>query len=242
MRPLRIGLMMVLVVAAARAGAVEDKPAPRSARAALRAFNGLIGSWRATGTPEGTRAEKQRGFWTESMNWEWQFKGKDAWLKVDFDKGKHFAKGELRYLPDKDQYQFTVQTTAKESLSFSGPLQERRLVLDRVDENKKETQRLVITLLHANRFLYRYEVKAQDKPLFTQLYQVGATKEGVPFATAGSAAPECIVSGGLGTMPVTYKGQTYYVCCSGCRDAFKDEPEKYIKEYEEAKAKKAQGQ
>ena len=51
--------------------------------------------------------------------------------------------------------------------------------------------------------------------------------------------PECIVSGGLGTMKVTYKGKDYYVCCSGCRDEFKSDPEKYIKEYEERKKEKA---
>jgi YHS domain-containing protein len=38
-------------------------------------------------------------------------------------------------------------------------------------------------------------------------------------------------------MPVTYKGQTYYVCCTGCRDAFNETPEKYIKEFLERKAK-----
>ncbi len=26
-----------------------------------------------------------------------------------------------------------------------------------------------------------------------------------------------------------YKGQTYYFCCGGCPDAFKKDPEKYIK-------------
>ena len=36
-------------------------------------------------------------------------------------------------------------------------------------------------------------------------------------------------------MPISYKGETFYVCCSGCRDAFNENPEKYIKEF---KAKK----
>jgi hypothetical protein len=49
---------------------------------------------------------------------------------------------------------------------------------------------------------------------------------------------ECIVTGGLGTIAVSYKGQTYHVCCSGCRDAFNDDPEKFIKAFEEAKKKK----
>jgi YHS domain-containing protein len=33
------------------------------------------------------------------------------------------------------------------------------------------------------------------------------------------------------------QGVTYYVCCSGCRDAFNEDPEKYIKEYEAKKKK-----
>ena len=49
---------------------------------------------------------------------------------------------------------------------------------------------------------------------------------------AGDGKPECIVSGGLGTSTVTYKGKQYYVCCSGCRDAFNENPEKFIKELE----------
>ena len=30
-------------------------------------------------------------------------------------------------------------------------------------------------------------------------------------------------------MTVSYKGKTYPVCCSGCRDEFNDNPEKYAK-------------
>jgi YHS domain len=48
----------------------------------------------------------------------------------------------------------------------------------------------------------------------------------------------CIVTGGLGTSTVMYKGQTFYVCCSGCRDAFNENPEKFIKEWEAKKNKK----
>jgi hypothetical protein len=102
---------------------------------------------------------------------------------------------------------------------------------------ESETQRLVFTLLHANRFLYRYDTRASGKTLFSTHYRVGATKEGVPFA-AGDGRPECIVSGGLGTISVSYKGQTYYVCCSGCRVEFNENPEKYINEYNAKKNKK----
>src|SRR5207247_1150951 len=100
-------------------------------------------------------------FWTEAMNWSWQFKGADAWLKADYEKGKHFTKAELRYLPDKDLYRLSLTTLDKDTLAFEGRLKERVLTLDREDEKKKETQRIVVSLLHANRFVYRLETKPQ---------------------------------------------------------------------------------
>jgi YHS domain-containing protein len=214
----------------------EDKPSS-PAREALKPFNDLVGSWNGTGEPEGTRAEKIKGFWTETIDWEWQFKGDDASMKLTFDKGKYFAAGELRYVPDKKVFRLSATTPEKKTLIFEGPLEGKRLTLERQDPATKETQRLVFTFLHANRHLYRYEVKKDDSVSFAKQYQVGATKKGVPFATGGDSYPECIVSGGRGTIAVMYKGKTYYVCCSGCRDEFKDNPEKYIKEFE-AKQKK----
>src|SRR5947209_8586644 len=107
----RTALVTSLLLLAIPAAAAPPAKRPKEA---LQAFNDLIGSWRCTGQPEGSRAEKQRGFWTETLSWEWQFKGDDAWLVAAFDKGKHFTRGELRYLPDKDLYQLTVQTPGKE--------------------------------------------------------------------------------------------------------------------------------
>jgi len=237
MKGVWIGLAIMLVGLGVPETRARQKPGKKTPREVLKAFNSLIGSWRATGTPEGTREEKQRGFWTESMNWEWQFKGEDAWLRFTTDKGKHFVGGELRYAPDKDWFQLTVQTPAKESLIFSGPFKDHVLTLDRVDDKTGETQRLVLSLLHDNRFVYRYEVKSKERPLFARKYQVGVTKEGEAFAGRGDAQPECVVSGGKGTIKVVYQDKTYYVCCSGCRSAFTDDPEKYIKESEEKKAK-----
>jgi hypothetical protein len=231
----RIGGGLAVVALLLLGGAAPAEK--RSAREALQPFNDLIGSWRATGTPEGTREEKQRGFWTESQTWGWQFKGNDAWLTLVIDKGKHFQRGELRYLPEQDAYRLTLTTLTRENLTFEGKRDDRRLTLTREDEKKKETQQIVLSLLHANRYLLRYEARPAGKALFVRSYQIGATKEGEPFA-AGDGKPECIVSGGLGSMPVTYKGQTYYVCCSGCRDEFRENPEKYVREYEAKKKKK----
>ena len=48
----------------------------------------------------------------------------------------------------------------------------------------------------------------------------------------------CVVSGGVGKMQVSYKGETFWVCCSGCADAFKENPEKYIAEFKAKKGMK----
>lgn len=220
---------------------------PTTAKEALRPFNGLVGSWRGSGAPEGTREERAAGAWSETAEWVWQFKDKDAWLAVTFDKGKHFTKGELRFTPDTaaakntpgPKYTLTLTAPDKSAATFAGTFREKDkvLTLDRTDGPAGEEQRLVFSLLHHNRHLYRLETRpAGTTVAFTKLWQVGATKEGVAFADV-PMGPECIVSGGLGTIKVSYKGTDYRVCCSGCRDAFKEDPEKYIKEAA-AKAKK----
>jgi hypothetical protein len=212
----------------------------KSARDALKPFNELIGYWRAIGTPEGSLQVKQKGAWNETIKWEWEFKGNDAWLNASFEKGKYFVDGTLHYLADKDVFQMTLNTVDKQTVVFTGPLKEHLLTMEREDPKTKETQRIVISLLHNNRYLYHYEVKGAGKTFFSKQYLVGATKEGVPFALgSGEVGPLCVVSYGPPTTPVAYKGKTYYVCCGGCKDAFRAEPEKFIKEYDEYMAKLA---
>jgi len=217
-------------------------PEPKSAKDALQPFNLFVGSWKGTGYPDGTKEERASGFWQETVAWEWLFKKDDVAVVGTVEKGKHFAKLELRYSPEKKLFQLTATAPDKTTQTYAGTLttgktKEHILTLDRTDDTT-ESQRLVFTLLHHNRYLYRFETKPTDVKTFTRKYQVGATKEGEPFADVPKG-PECIVSGGLGKIPVTYKGQTYYVCCSGCRDEFKSDPAKYVAEYEEKqKAKK----
>lgn len=230
--------LFVALAGFARASAPTPLP---SAKDALQPLTVLVGSWKGSGVPEGTREQKFAGQWEEKVTWEWKFKGQEMWLAVSFEKGKHFTKGELRFTPVKDEAKFTLVLTGidKATATFVGALSDKDkvLTLTRTDGPAAEEQRLVFSLLHHNRHLYRLETRpAGTEVAFTKKFQVGATKEGVAFADVPKG-PECIVSGGLGTMKVLYKGKEYYVCCSGCRDEFKENPEKYIKEAE-AKAKK----
>jgi hypothetical protein len=213
----------------------DDKSNPKDA---LKGFQELIGAWRGTGEPgTGTAAEKSRGFWKETISWSWKFKGDDAWLAFTIDKGKYYTHGELRSQGD-DKFQLVMTAPDGKKQTFEGKLASngRKLVAERIDSDRSEDVRLTISLVGDIRFQYLLETRPKDRKLYTKLAQIGATREGESLAGAAkSNAPECVVSGGLGTMKVSYKGETYYVCCSGCAEAFKDTPEKYIAEF---KAKK----
>jgi len=212
---------------------------PRTPKEALQPLGVLVGSWKGSGAPEGTREERAAGAWSETASWEWKFKNQDAWLAVTFEKGKYFTAGELRYTPTKDEVLYTLTLTApdKSTVKFVGALKDKTLSLDRTENPAGEEQRLVFSLLHHNRHLYRLDTRpAGTTVAFAKQWQVGATKEGVAFADVPKG-PECVVSGGLGTIKVTYKGTDYWVCCTGCRDEFKENPEKYTKEYQAKLAK-----
>jgi hypothetical protein len=86
------------------------------------------------------------------------------------------------------------------------------------------------------RFVYTFSRKSKGSTIFTKLYDVNFSKEGESLA-GGGKEKECVVTGGLGTIAVTYMGKTYHVCCTGCRDAFLENPEKIIKDYEARKKK-----
>jgi hypothetical protein len=235
MRTARAIALLALALPLTHAALPADGPNQRSPKQALQPFNELIGDWKGTGTPAGSRDQ----FWTETLSLEWQFKGTDAWLKFAFEKSRNFTGGELRYLADKDLYQLTLRPAAKEKvpLVFTGRLKNRVLTVERKDEKANETQRLVFRMLHPERFVYHCEAKKPGRALFSKVYQVGCTRMGVEFAK-GDGRPECVVSGGLGTIQVSYMGQTYYVCCSGCRNEFNADPGKYVKEFNERKRKK----
>src|SRR5438067_12773456 len=119
MKPGRTGLALIFLAVSSLAA---DGTGRKSPREALKAFNDLIGSWNGTGEPEGTRAEKLKGFWTETIGWEWQFKGDDVSMKINFEKGKYFSAGELHYLADKKLFRLSVTTADKQALVFEGPL------------------------------------------------------------------------------------------------------------------------
>ena len=86
-----------------------------------------------------------------------------------------------------------------------------------------------------DRLVMLYERRSNISDRFTRLAEVGYTKKGSAFGQGGGQ-PECVVTGGLGTITVTYKGESYFVCCTGCRDMFQEDPAGVLADYRERKA------
>lgn len=227
-RLLSAGLFALALVLPARA---EEE---NLVKEALQKLNDYIGSWKGAGGPDRT---SEPANWKENISWGWRFKG-DMAIVAEFKDSKYFKKGEVTYLPDKKKYQLTLIDKKDAKQVYEGELNKKGyMVLDRVDSKTGETFRIQMnTAAEGLRLNYTMYRKAKGTTVFNELYKVQCGKEGESLAGGGKQR-ECVVTGGLGTMAVSFGGKTYYVCCSGCRDAFNENPEKIIKEYEERKKK-----
>jgi YHS domain-containing protein len=241
-----VGLLAALVVVAAaavmvRAGDDKDNVAlgRRADQEALKAYAPLVGSWRGVGQVQRGRV---RGAWTESADWAWKLTSNSAGLEITVKKGKYLERGVLR--AGKAPGTFVLEATLADGTSrtFAGAAGDKKTLVLTADVKAPAggVRRVSINPLHDNRLLVLLEAEDPESHIFSRLGEVGYSREGVAFAS-GDSYPLCIVTEGRGTTQVSYMGKTYWVCCSGCRDQFKDDPESVLAEAaarEKAKAKK----
>jgi YHS domain-containing protein len=233
-RHFTLGLLGVLAVLFVP---VPGFSADETAKEALQALQEFIGDWKGSGGPDKIKPGPRDPIWTETISWSWRFKGDDVGLSMNIKNGKHFKSAEIRYLTDKKVYQLTGVDKADNKQVFTGGIKNENLVLERTDPDTKEVQKLTLSTNNEGlRFLYNLERKKAGSTLFVKDYRVAATREGSSLG-AKESKNICVVSGGKGTIQVTYKGEMFYVCCSGCADAFKENPEKYIAEFKAKKNK-----
>jgi hypothetical protein len=219
--------LAILGLYAANAAAADTADA---AKDALKAFNEYVGQWKGTGETKSGKTE----IWKESAEWAWDLKGPDPALKIKVTGGKQLAGGTLKYLPDKKKYQFTAVGADKKEQVYVGEIKARKLVLTHEDPATKDKSTIEMSTNNDGaRFVYNVAVQRRGVGIARRVAEVGLSKEGVSLA--GGKKAECIVTGGLGTMTVSFNGKTYYVCCSGCRDEFNANPKKYVEEYEKSK-------
>ena len=95
-------------------------------------------------------------------------------------------------------------------------------------KSESETSwRVVFNQQENNRMLVELS-RRRGQGAFRLQDTIGCQREGTSFALSDTDYGEktCVISQGLGTTAVSFKGKTYWVCCSGCKAAFEEEPER----------------
>lgn len=196
-------------------------------RQGLSKFHALIGAWRGTGQPV---RNSPRGSWLETADWLWEVKKESLALKYDIKDGKILKSARLTYDPAKQLYSLDATLADKAVRRYSGKLVENRLSLESAADPQGNVHLLTITQLSDKRVVALFQSRPATGSRLTLVAEVGYTRQGTRLAEEGGSGPECIVTGGKGTMSLAYKGQTYFFCCTGCRDAFLADPEGTIAE------------
>lgn len=201
---------------------------------ALAKVQKLIGGWKGVGQPQ---RGSTKDSWTEQADWAWKFGPERTTLFSRTEQSKFFEKVELIAGEKSDNYQLLATPKAGgEAVSYTGSLdKDERLVLEQTAAPEGMPQRISLRFVaEGKRLLVLYEGKTKFSDQLVRLAEVGYTRVGSGFGQ-GAQGPECVVTGGAGTMTVEYLGQKYYVCCTGCRDYFNADPAKALAEYKERK-------
>ncbi len=236
----RIRLLTLCLLSALFVAADDAERERGGAKEALKSLQEFIGSWkRGVGQP---KRGSTRGAWIEEADWAWRFEGNQAELAFKLKDGKYFSAGRVKAGDKPGEFRLVaILPDGKTQETYAGTLDDDgQLVLLAAEERDGRPARISLRLVAAGkRLLMLYERRIGETDRFSRLAEVGYTREGSGFGQ-GTTQRECVVTGGAGTIPVTYKGQTYYVCCTGCRDYFNDDPEAALAEYRERKAKEKQ--
>lgn len=233
-RRVSVGLCSAILLVLASLAASRAQEPESTTPEEFQPFEYLLGAWKGTSVPT---ANKLRG-WVEKHQWSWKFaKGKPVGMAFTMQDSKVFSKGLLTYNAQTKTYVIEAEGPKGEKHEYTGTLNEAGDVL-KFDRKAGATgggrERVVFGFLDNKiRYTMKVDRKPAGSPDYTREIDTGLTKEGEAFAAGGASAdlPKCIVTGGSAALTVSFNGQTYPVCCSGCIDEFKDNPEKYLKKY-----------
>ncbi|MDX1963628.1 MAG: hypothetical protein SFX18_10770 [Pirellulales bacterium] len=228
--------------------ASEQSP---QAKLALAPLQTLVGEWKGVGLP---KRGSNVGAWGETAACAWSFTPDQTALRLELTDGKYFS--QLLITPGEKPDQFMIAGTLPDGKTIEDyaatrdkegtlvllrktaeqptttaaqpPDQPQKQPADNPPPTDRPARITIKTLAEGDRLVVLYERAAGKQ--FSRLAEVGLTRLGGNFAK-GAAGPECIVTGGLGTIEVSYQGKTYFVCCTGCKEAFEEDPAGIIAEY-----------
>ncbi len=212
-------------------------------RKALDPLQIMVGSWR--GESRGTTG----GFGSlEESAWRWDYSNRQQpALLVESETSPFLREAKMTYWPNKEVFTLTGQDGEGIARNFEGIFTEtprdvpgdndtlQRTFKIRFREvqpaDPRDAWQIVFNQRHNNRFLMELRKQSPSSGEFNRRFEtVGNQRQGTSFAGSPDDYGErtCIISQGLGTSTVSYNGETYWVCCSGCKAAFEDDPEFWL--------------
>lgn len=221
----------------------SKKGSMQSVIEALKPLQIMLGRWRGT-----TRKEYENFKAVDEHEWVFDFKTnrEQPALVMTSDKSPYVQTARLTYLIDDDLFQLQlVDREGHERILTGGytqPVEDKaedgqklqrtfKLELNQQEQgDAPDRWQVTFNQQENNRYLMIVS-RARGQQTDFRLYDtVSIQREGTSFALndADYGEKECIVSQGLGTTALTYNGKTYWVCCSGCKAAFEEDPEVWI--------------
>jgi hypothetical protein len=232
-RPIKLTLALVALAWLPLIASDDAPPSAAAQKEQLAKVQALVGQWKGVGQPQ---RGSTKDSWIEEADWAWSFTGGTA-LVGKLPKTKYFSSIKLTRGAKEDEFVLSAQPlSGGEPIHYSGKLDETERLLVTADKPRDGLPERISFRFVAggDRMLILLERKSPVSDQYVRLAEVGYTRQGSGFGL-GAAQRECVVTGGLGTIEVSYEGQKYYVCCTGCRDYFNENPAEVLAEY---KAKK----
>lgn len=196
----------------------------------LKPLNSLVGEWRGVGQ---LQRGSRKGAWAEKAVCEWDFAKDAPAIVLRSERGQQFS--ELRLIWDPHEKQLVLhQTDDDTQRTYRGPAPQTlpgRLQLMSASDPEGHSHRITLQQLSDIRMTVLLEKRSSPTGRFRRTAGIGYTRSGTRLAAGGTNQRTCIVTGGLGTIAVTHDGETFYVCCSGCRQAFEASPDSYIADF-----------
>lgn len=207
----------------------------------LQPLQVLLGQWRGT-----TRREFESFKAVDSHEWVWDLRTDPAQpaLTLNSDKSPYLRKGRLTWDTQQQKFLLTAVDGEGKERRFSGEFTEAphevtgsddklhrvyRLELNEETADAQEPWQVAFVQQENNRYLLEI-ARRRGKAAYARWDTVSTQREGTSFALSDTdyAEKTCIISEGLGTTEIVFKGRSYWVCCSGCKAAFEEDPEKWI--------------
>ncbi len=220
----------------------------------LKPIQILLGQWRGT-----TRRQFGEFKAVDSHEWLWDLQSspEEPALVIASDKSPYLHSGRLTWDIAAQQFVLVGEDLDGTARTFRGDFTEKphevmgdddkpqkvfRLELEQDEaDDAGEQWQLAITQQENNRYLLEVG-RRRGNAAFSRHDTVSTQRDGTSFALSDSDYAErtCIISEGLGTTELKYKGRSYWVCCSGCKAAFEEDPATWIARAAERQKKAAQ--